>query len=87
MYKVINNLLPSIMKENFPMSDNPYNLRNMNPFQTRVYNGTESLAYRGPKIWALVPEEIKQSQSLAKLISGIKNWKPEGCTVRFTFLI
>ena len=86
MYKIVNNLSPDIMKEIFPMSLNPYNLRNKNPFLTHnvhsVYHGTETIAYRGPKTWTLVPEEIKQSQSLSKFIFRIRNWKPEGCSCR-----
>ena len=86
MYKIINNHSPSIMKEIFPMSSNPYNLRNKNPFQIHnihsVYNGTETLAYRGPKTWALVPQEIKQLKPLSKFVTKIKNWKPVGCTCR-----
>ena len=76
MYKIINENSPSIMKEIFPMSSNPYDLRNKNPFQTHnvnsVYNGTETLAYRGPKTWAMVPTEIKKLKPLDKFISKIK---------------
>ena len=57
MYKVKNNLAPTIMKNVFPNREVSYNLRNMNPFQSRnvstVYNGTETIAFRGPKTWFL----------------------------------
>ena len=86
MYKIINENSPSIMKEIFPMSSNPYDLRNKNPFRTpnvnSVYNGTEKLAYRGPKTWAMVPTEIKQLKPLDIFRSKIKNWRPVGCTCR-----
>ena len=29
-----------------------------------MYNGTESIAFLGPKVWKLVPEEVKQKKSL-----------------------
>ena len=29
-----------------------------------VWHGTESVSYLGPKIWDLVPNEIKESKSL-----------------------
>ena len=29
-----------------------------------------------PKIWALVPNEIKQLESLGKFRNAIKQWKP-----------
>ena len=77
MYKIIKENSPSIMKEIFPMSSNPYDLRNKNPFQTpnvnSVYNGIETLAYRGPNTWAMFPTEIKQLKPLDKFISKIKN--------------
>ena len=53
MYKIINNLSPSIVSFIFPYSKNPYNLRNKNPFQTNnvrsVFNGQETVYFRGPK--------------------------------------
>ena len=86
MYKRKNNLSPSIMKLIFPDNTNPYNLRNNNPFKCEnvhtVYNGTETLSYRGPKTWALVPENIKQSKSLSEFKAKIKTWDPKGCTCR-----
>ena len=45
-----------------------YKLRNHNTFVrspvNSVFNGTETLSYLGPKTWDLVPNEIKQSDSL-----------------------
>ena len=45
-----------------------YKLRNHNTFVRRqvnsVFNGTETLSCPGPKTWDLVPNEIKQSDSL-----------------------
>ena len=86
MYKIINNLSPSIMSFIFPYSKNPYNLRNKNPFQTNnvrsVFNGLETVYFRGPKTWAIVPTEIKESSSLLQFKSKIKKWKPVGCMCR-----
>ena len=48
--------------------ENHYNLRNYNrfrlPFARTVYHGTESISYLGPKIWDIVPVELKNAQSL-----------------------
>ena len=67
----------------FPASINPYNLRNANDFKTSnvhtVHNGTETITYRGPKTWSLVPENKKNSKSLSEFKAKIKLWKPEGC--------
>ena len=37
-----------------------------------VYHGTESLPFLGPKIWELVPSEIKQSEILELFKRRIK---------------
>ena len=63
MYKIHSNLSTSIMKTIFPERSMPYNLWNNIPFQSNtVYYGTETLSFRGPKTWALVPEGIKYSK-------------------------
>ena len=86
MIKIISNHSVPIMKTIFPLSTNPYRLRNKNPFQTdnvhSVVNGTETISFRGPRTWALVAENIKKSQSLLEFKDKIKRWKPEGCTSR-----
>ena len=74
------------MKEIFPERTIPYNLRNKNPFQTfnvkTVYNGTETLSFRGPKTWELVPKVIKNATSLEEFKAKIKYWEPNGCECR-----
>ena len=87
MFKVKNKLSPSLMENVFPEeTTNPYNLRNAPTFKVTnphtVYNGTETISFRGPKTWALLPNSIKQSKSLAEFKAKIKCWKPEGCTCR-----
>ena len=44
--------------------------------------GTETIRYRGPKTWALLPEEIKVSKTLTEFKWKIKTWKPIGCECR-----
>ena len=68
MFKVKNNAAPEIMKERtFPPKMRPYDLRNNNSFKRRransVWHGTESVSCLGPKLWDLVPNEIKESVS------------------------
>ena len=74
------------MKDVFPDREIPYNLRNANPFQSTnvstVFHGTETVAFRGPKTWAIVPEDIKNSVSLIQFKEKIKNCEPKGCTCR-----
>ena len=86
IYKVKNNLSPILMKDIFQERIIPYKLRNTNPFQASnvktVYNGTETLSFRGPKTWALVPESIKNAISLKEFKTKIKQWEPKGCECR-----
>ena len=86
MYKTINNISPIFMKDVFPEREMSYVLRNKNPFQSRnvhsVYNGTETLSFRGPKTWEMVPADIKKSTSLKEFKAKIKNWEPKGCMCR-----
>ena len=86
MYKVKHNLSPIFMKDVFPESTNPYNIRNAPEFDTfnirTVFNGTETISFRGPRTWSLVPNEIKCSTSLLEFKNKIKYWKPEGCMCR-----
>ena len=86
IFKVKNNLSPRFMKNVFPDSINPYNLRNGPEFKTSnihtVSYGSDTVTFRGPKTWALVPTDIKNSNSLTDFKAKIKHWKPEGCTCR-----
>ena len=56
------------MKDIFPVNRNPYNLRqNSLNFRSRintVYHGTESISNLGPKIWDLVPSNLKEISDL-----------------------
>ena len=86
MYKVKNNLSPTLMKSIFPEREIPYNLRNLNPFQVTnvntVFHGTETITFRGPKVWGMVPENMKISASLREFKCKIKNGEPKGCICR-----
>ena len=70
----------------FPLFSNTHNLRYKNPFNvTNVYSvhqGTETVKYRGPKTWELVPLEMKELKPLSRFVTAIKTWKLIGCTCR-----
>ena len=72
------------MKDIFEIQNLPYNLRSScNQFRREnvktVHYGIQSVRYLGPKIWELVPNNIKYSNSLSKFKKLIKSWKPEAC--------
>ena len=86
MFKIKNNIAPTLMQELFPTNENKYNLRNERPWQTfnvrTVGFGTETLLFRGKKTWQLLPEQIRNSNSLPEFKNKIKSWIPVGCTCR-----
>ena len=87
LYKVVNGFSPDIMKDVFPLSENLcYNTRNKRTFHSRnirtVHFGSETLSQLAPKIWELVPEEIKKLKSVASFKNAIKKWRPANCPCR-----
>ena len=86
MFKVKNNIAPEIMKKLFAPKMSPYDVRNSNSFKRRGINSVwydiELVFYLDPKIWDLVPNEIKESESLNTFKLKIKRWAPEGCPCR-----
>ena len=86
IYKIKNNLAPTFMNDIFTESLNPYNMRDKPSFETTnaktVYNGTETISFRGPQTWSIVPAHIKSSTTLEEFKVKIKNWKPIGCKCR-----
>ena len=81
MFKVKNNTAPEIMNKLFAPKMSSYHLRNNYSFKRRrvnsVWHDTESESYLGPKIWDLVPNEIKEFESLNGFKFKIKRWVPE----------
>ena len=83
--KVINCISPEIMKKIFQLKDKDI-YHSKFPFKSRnirtVNYGTQSLGYLGPKIWSIIPENMKQVNSLKEFKTNIKKWKPVGCPCR-----
>ena len=81
MYKVKNDLCPKTMKDLFVLKTSG-NDDFILPKAKTVNRGLETIRYRGPKTWELVPEDIKEAKSLAEFKAKIKNWKPTECDCR-----
>ena len=56
-------------------SENKFEARNVRT----VRYGTETLAHLGHKIWAIIPNEIKEEPSLTRFTRKIKQWKTSIC--------
>ena len=87
MYKVMNGGSSEIMKEIFRIrEENGYNVRHQNTFKrpivNSVYNNTETVSFWGPRIWELIPIEIKEWVSLNGFKKAIKKWKLVTCLCR-----
>ena len=86
MYKTLNNLNPSFMKEIFELklSSRPvreqYKLNLNVPKRRQVMFGTKSLKILGPKIWNNLPCHIKSAENLNVLKNLIKKWNGSSCS-------
>ena len=82
MFKVYAEQGPNILQGVFPINSQPeYNLRNKTHFATRpirtVHYGDSSLRYLGPKLWELIPSDMKDTESVEVFKNRIKNWIPD----------
>ena len=86
IYKFLNGLSPPIMHDAFMIRNIKYNQRNFQCLyftnkRTAKY-GTETVTYRGPQIWNLVPEKTKNAFSFEIFKKEIRKWKGEKCPCR-----
>ena len=81
MYKVKNGLSPDIMANLFTLKDRGKGDFVIPKVKT-VNRGVETIRYRGPLTWDIVPEDIRKSESLSIFKNKIKEWKPTNCTCR-----
>ena len=83
LYKVVYGLSPKIMNAVFPLRAhaNPWQSTFASRNVKTVYRGTETLIHLGPKIWSIIPDDIKR-YSLSKFTKKIRKWKPVKCPCR-----
>ena len=86
MFKVKNNLAPLPFQDIFKDQNYSKEMRDERSWQVpkvrTVTYGTESIRYRGPATWELIPEDIRKSESLIKFKEEIKSWKATNCACR-----
>ena len=82
IYKFLHGLSPAIMGNIIKLNRSPaYNLRIRQELYSRnpktVRYGTETISFLTPKIWAIVPQNIKNCTSLSSFKINIREWKPD----------
>ena len=86
IYKVMQGISPPLLNEVFVPRQCNFNLRGNNLLERRrvksVRYGTESILFLAPKIWDILPNEIKDSDILQIFKAKIKKWVPVECPCR-----
>ena len=83
IFKTVNNLNPSFLKEIFSLKqrDIPvrekYKLNLYIPSYNQVTFDLKALTFFGPKIWIILPYHIKSAENLASFKTMIKFWNGE----------
>ena len=92
MYKVIHGLSPELMDDVFRLNQAnreavAFNTRGQSDFYNSnnhksLKYGLETLRHFGPRIWELVPNSLKETDTFSNFKKGIKQWLPIQCPCR-----
>ena len=87
IFKIKNNLSAEIMKQGFDFQEPYYNLRSETSQFRRenikiTHYGIQYVKFLGPKIWAMVPQNIKNCKYLQEFKKLIQVWKLKACPCR-----
>ena len=85
MYKVKNDLCPKPFQDLFTIKQRG-NGDFVIPKVSTENRGKDTIRYRGPKTWNLLPQDIKDSESLEIFKNKIRKWKPVGCTCKLCWV-
>ena len=82
--KVKQNMTPEILTEIFPQKESSYSYRNSTTLQGRsirtVMYGSETISNLGPKIWDILPTELKRIVSPTLFKKNFFEWIPKNCS-------
>ena len=74
------------MSDLFVTRENNYNLKHFQEFKyslkQTVKFGTETIFYRGPQIWNMIQDRLRELETLNKFKKEIKKWKCDACPCR-----
>ena len=83
MFKVLKGLSSQILNDIFSLRNIEYNIRSQTDFSSSVVHsvkyGHNSLRYFGPKIWNIIPDDIKNASNVLDFKRRIKCWVPDEC--------
>ena len=83
MFKVYRNISPPIFSEIFHRHNLQINSDFAMPNVKSIFHGSESILYLGPKIWDIVPLELKEFTGFVAFIKGIKSGSQETVNVGY----
>ena len=88
VFKVVNNICPSMMKTFLYFRGNSYNIRNFQEIRQQkvrtVWYGLKTAFYRAPQLWSLVPSDLKLLPNVDLFKSKVKDWKCTGSPCKLT---
>ena len=80
IYKALNDLSSTLMPELFRVNEKKYNLQNKNALVSNIPHSTNyginAISHLAPKIWEIIPNEVRCCQSLNLFKEKIKTWIP-----------
>ena len=83
IYKALNNISSTLMSELFIVKKSKCNLRNEVVIATNqpstIKYGINSISHLAPKIWEIIPDEIRSSKTVKIFKDKIKRLIPENC--------
>ncbi len=83
VFKSLNNLNPSFMKDMFEIKEVPYDLRDSHilyqPIFKKITYGKNTFRYHSTHIWNLLPNDLKNSTSISSFKDLIKTWEGPQC--------
>ena len=86
IFKIKKGLAPPIMESILKGRNNTCNVRNFQEFEAErkrtVYFGLETISYRSPQLWSLLPEHMRQLNSLDQFKRSVRQWVCNTCPCR-----
>ena len=79
-FKYVNGMNPNILRNVFNLRNHEYNTRGIQMLQlpqvNTITHGINSFRYQAPKLWNLLPDNMKTAGDEEEFKSNIKDWKP-----------